>query len=271
MPELPEVETSRAGIAPYVLGKTIKNVIIRERRLRWSIPRQLKTRLVGTKIHTLSRRGKYLIFKTGKGHMIMHLGMSGSLRIITSHIPPEKHDHVDFVFEPNTSLRFRDPRRFGCVLWTETDPLQHKLLVNLGPEPLNDEFDGEYLFRKSRKRTQTVKTFIMDSRIVVGVGNIYANEALFAAGIRPDRKAGNISRDRYDKLAGTIKDVLRKALIMGGTTLRDFVNGEGNPGYFRHALQVYDRADKPCLICNTLLKVQRIGQRSTFFCQSCQR
>lgn len=271
MPELPEVETTRTGIAPYVLGETINDVIIRERRLRWTVPVQLKSRLVGTKICKLSRRGKYLIFETDTGYMIMHLGMSGNLRILTGQTPPDKHDHVDFVFSTNLSLRFHDPRRFGCILWTEKDPLRHKLLADLGPEPLRDEFNGEYLFRKSRKRSQSVKTFIMDSHIVVGIGNIYANEALFAAGIRPNRKAGRITRDQYVKLVAAIKEVLQKALVMGGTTLRDFVNGEGKPGYFRHKLQVYDRANEPCFICNTLLKVQRIGQRSTFFCRQCQR
>ena len=271
MPELPEVETTRIGIAPYVLGETIKDVIIRERRLRWPVPRQLRSNLVGTMVSKLSRRGKYLIFQTDTGHMILHLGMSGSLRVLTDNMPLEKHDHVDFIFASNTRLRFRDPRRFGCILWTSKDPLLHDLIINLGPEPLSDEFTGEYLFRESRKRTQAIKTFIMDSRTVVGVGNIYANEALFAAGINPNRKAGKIARERYTTLSAAIKEVLQKALAKGGTTLRDFVNGRGEPGYFKHELQVYDRANEPCLICNAPLKVQRIGQRSTFYCKNCQR
>ncbi len=270
MPELPEVETTRIGIAPYVLGETVKDVIIRDGRLRWPVPKQLRKTLAGASIRKLSRRGKYLLFHTETGCMILHLGMSGSLRILTGDIPAEKHDHVDFVFESGFSLRFRDPRRFGCILWTEDDPLQHNLLSHLGPEPLNDELDGEYLFRKARKRTQSIKTFIMDSHTVVGVGNIYANETLFAAGIHPQRKAGRITRERYGKLAVSIKDVLKKALAKGGTTLRDFVNVQGEPGYFRHELQVYDRGGEPCVICKSPIKVQRLGQRSTFYCPVCQ-
>ena len=270
MPELPEVETTRIGIAPYVLGEEITDVIIRDRRLRWPVPRQLKSNLVNTTIRKLYRRAKYLVFQTEKGHMLIHLGMSGSLRILTGNLPPEKHDHADFVFSSGTRLRFHDPRRFGCILWTDKDPAQHKLMTSLGPEPLDAGFNGEYLFNKSRKRSQSIKTFIMDSRIVVGVGNIYANEALFTAGILPNRKAGTISKERYNKLAKSIKEILQKALRKGGTTLRDFVNGEGKPGYFRQELKVYDRADLPCYICNSLLKVKRIGQRSTFYCNTCQ-
>jgi formamidopyrimidine-DNA glycosylase len=270
MPELPEVETTRIGIAPHVLGETVTDVIIRDGRLRWPVPKQLRKTLVGASIRKLSRRGKYLLFHTEPGCMILHLGMSGSLRILTGEIPPEKHDHVDFVFASGTRLRFRDPRRFGCILWTAGDPLHHDLLSKLGPEPLSDDLDGDYLFRKARKRTQSVKTFIMDSRIVAGVGNIYANEVLFAAGINPNRKAGRITRERYKKLAVCIKDVLKKALAKGGTTLRDFVNGQGEPGYFRMELQVYDRAGGPCFICKSPIKVNRLGQRSTFYCPVCQ-
>ena len=270
MPELPEVETTRIGIVPHVLGEKIKGVIIRDRRLRWPIPKQLRKTLIGLCIHKLSRRGKYLLFHTEKGCMILHLGMSGSLRILTQDIPAEKHDHVDFVFESGSLLRFRDPRRFGCILWTTKDPEQHPLLSNLGPEPLSEELNTDYLFQKSRKRTQSVKTFIMDSHIVVGVGNIYANEALFAAGIHPKRKAGRITRERYEKLSATIKNVLKLALAKGGTTLRDFVNGQGEPGYFRHELQVYDRTGEPCIKCKLPIKVLRLGQRSTFYCSHCQ-
>lgn len=270
MPELPEVETTRLGITPHVIGKTIEDVIIRERKLRWQVPSRLKTNLVGTQIHNLARRGKYLVFNTDNGNMIIHLGMSGSLRILKNTLPPEKHDHLDFVFASHTCLRFHDPRRFGCILWTEKDPSQHKLLAHLGPEPLSDEFNGEYLFHKSRKRSLPVKSFIMDSHIVVGVGNIYANEALFLAGINPKRKAGKITRERYHRLSHAIKAVLEKALTKGGTTLRDFVNGEGKPGYFSNELQVYDRENEPCFICNTPLVMQRIAQRSAFFCRHCQ-
>jgi formamidopyrimidine-DNA glycosylase len=270
MPELPEVETTRIGIAPHVLGEQIKEVIIRDRRLRWPVPKQLRKILTGSSIRKLSRRGKYLLFHTETGCVILHLGMSGSLRILTDDIPAEKHDHVDFVFESGSRLRFRDPRRFGCILWTTDNPEIHPLLSNLGPEPLSENLDGDYLFKKSRKRTQSIKTFIMDSRIVVGIGNIYANEALFTAGIHPKRKAGKITKERYQKLSSAIKDVLKQALAKGGTTLRDFVNGQGEPGYFRHELQVYDRAGKPCFICKTLLKTERIGQRSAFYCSHCQ-
>ena len=270
MPELPEVETTRIGIAPHVLGQTVKNVIIRDSRLRWPIPKQLRKTLTGTSVCKLSRRAKYLLFHTERGCMIVHLGMSGSLRILASDIPVEKHDHVDFIFESGFCLRFRDPRRFGCILWTENDPLQHDLLSGLGPEPLGDDLDGDYLFQKSRKRKQSIKTFIMDSHTIVGVGNIYANEALFAAGIHPKRKAGRITRDQYGKLATSIKAVLNKALAKGGTTLRDFVNGLGEPGYFRINLQVYDRAGEPCYKCKSPIRVKRIGQRSAFFCPVCQ-
>ena len=271
MPELPEVETTRTGIAPHVVGETIEKVIIRDTRLRWPVPGQLKRIIAGRTVRRLSRRAKYLIFAFDNGCMLVHLGMSGNLRILTSPLKAEKHDHVDFVFTSGKILRFRDPRRFGCILWTEGDPLQHPLLVNLGPEPLGKDFNGEYLFHKSRGRSQSVKTFIMDSRIVVGVGNIYANEALFAAGIHPGRKAGNITRPRYQKLAGAIKEVLKKALAKGGTTLRDFVNGAGEPGYFRHELQVYDRAGEACIKCHAPIRVRRLGQRSTFYCPHCQK
>ena len=271
MPELPEVETTRIGISSHALGKTISEIIIRNRRLRWPVPRQLEKKISGQTIRKISRRAKYLLFHFETGCMIMHLGMSGSLRILTAAIPPEKHDHVDLVFASGSRLRFRDPRRFGCILWTEAEPEQHKLLSGLGPEPLNDELSGDYLFRRSRKRTQSIKSYIMDSHTVVGVGNIYANESLFMAGINPARKAGKITRERYDKLAQSVKTILKLALAKGGTTLRDFVNGEGEPGYFRHELQIYDRAGEPCRKCKSLIKMKRLSQRSTFYCPKCQQ
>lgn len=270
MPELPEVETTRKGIAPYVVGETVKNIIIRERQLRWPIPTSLKRSLKNLVIRKLERRAKYLLFHTEKGCMILHLGMSGSLRVIDNKQPHEKHDHVDIVFESGRTLRFRDPRKFGSVLWTTDDPMQHKLINHLGPEPLSDEFDTDYLYTRSRKRTQAIKTFIMDSRIVVGVGNIYANEALFMAGINPNRKAGTVSKARYEKLLMAIKKVLTLAIKKGGTTLRDFINGEGKPGYFRNELQVYDRKGEPCNNCKKPIKMVRLGQRSTFYCSHCQ-
>lgn len=271
MPELPEVETVRRGIKPHVAGKKITDVIIRDRRLRRPIPRGLEKKLVGRKLCDLARRAKYLVFYFDRGAMILHLGMTGSLRCLTRDVPPGKHDHADFVFGRKIRLRFRDPRRFGCILWTEDDPLQHELLRNLGLEPLGKELTGNYLFAKSRKRTQAIKTLLMDSRIISGVGNIYANEALFAAGIHPGKKAGRLTRAQCTKLAAAIKDVLTRAIAKGGTTLRDYVNGEGEPGYFRLELKVYDRKGQPCPRCGTLIKAQRHGQRSSFYCPACQR
>lgn len=270
MPELPEVETTRKGIAPFVVGEVVKDIIIRERQLRWPIPVSLKRSLKNRTIRKLRRRAKYLLFYTDNGCMILHLGMSGSLRIIDAGLPPEKHDHVDIVFESGRSLRFHDPRKFGAILWTTNDPLDHKLIKHLGPEPLSKEFNTDYLFAKSRKRTQSIKTFVMDSRIVVGVGNIYANEALFMSGINPKREAGKMSKTHIEKLVTNIKRVLKSAIKKGGTTLRDFINGEGKPGYFRNELQVYGREGEPCLHCRQPIKMIRLGQRSTFFCPGCQ-
>ena len=271
MPELPEVETTRRGLAPYVVGNTIIAVDIRERRLRWPVPRGLSAKLLQQRITRLERRGKYLLFRFAHGTMILHLGMSGSLRIITGDQKPEKHDHLDIEFASGIRLRFRDPRRFGSVLWTGNDPLTHSLLIHLGPEPFSEEFSGDYLYRKSRDRKQAIKTFIMDSRMVVGVGNIYASEALFHSGIRPRRPAGRISRQEYDRLVAAIREVLQAAIAAGGTTLRDFVSGEGSPGYFALELKVYDRKGEPCLNCGHPVKQSRIGQRSTYYCAKCQR
>ncbi len=271
MPELPEVETTKRGIAPFVVGETVAKIIIRERQLRWPIPGTLKKQLTHELIRKLDRRAKYLLFYTESGCMLLHLGMSGSLRILDKDMPLTKHDHVDFVFESGRTLRFRDPRKFGSILWTKDDPHQHKLIAHLGPEPLHDAFDTDYLYQKSRKRSQAVKTFIMDSRVVVGVGNIYANEALFMAGINPRQKAGKVSKARYEKLVTAIKQVLASAIKKGGTTLRDFINGEGKPGYFRNELNVYDRAGEQCVNCEKTIKIIRLGQRSTFYCSSCQK
>ncbi len=271
MPELPEVETTRRGIAPHVLAEHIAGVTIRDRRLRWPVPRNLERILTGQQIRKVDRRGKYLLFFLDQGFLLCHLGMSGSLRIIKNNQPFDKHDHVDICFKSGKCLRFRDPRRFGALLWSTEIPEQHKLLKHLGPEPLQINFNGDHLFNCSRGRIQSVKAFIMDSRIVTGVGNIYANEALFMAGIRPTRKAGKVSRARYQLLAQSIKDVLNLALKKGGTTLRDFVNSDGNPGYFRHELSVYDRSGEPCRICSRPIRQLRQGQRSSFYCPACQR
>ncbi|MCY3752358.1 MAG: bifunctional DNA-formamidopyrimidine glycosylase/DNA-(apurinic or apyrimidinic site) lyase [Gammaproteobacteria bacterium] len=271
MPELPEVETTRRGIAPYVVNKTIQAVVIRQHHLRWPVPAALATALAGRRFTKVGRRAKYLIFYLEHGSVLLHLGMSGSLRVLDAAVPPDKHDHVDVVFHDHTCLRLRDPRRFGSIHWTEQDPLQHPLLRHLGPEPLGPDFTGAYLYGLSRNRTRSVKTFIMDSRIVVGVGNIYASEALFRSGIHPLRKAGNISVKRYLALAGAIKEVLQAALASGGTTLRDFVGGDGAPGYFKLDLNVYDRAGEPCRVCAGNIRQIRQGQRSTYYCPRCQR
>lgn len=270
MPELPEVETSRRGIAPWLEEQRVESVTVRERRLRWPVPEALEKRLAGQTIRSLRRRAKYLLFDTDHGSAMLHLGMSGSLRIIDPDEPAGKHDHVDIRLGNGKALRFRDPRRFGSLLWAE-DPTLHPLLANLGPEPLGDAFDGDHLWRLSRGRRVAVKSFIMNAQVVVGVGNIYASEALYGAGIHPRRQAGRVARHRYAALAGAIGSVLRRAIRAGGTTLRDFHGGEGEPGYFRQQLDVYGRAGEPCRRCGEAIRVVVIGQRSTFYCKSCQR
>jgi formamidopyrimidine-DNA glycosylase (fpg) len=271
MPELPEVETTRRGIEPHVKGKEVRGVTVRHRGLRWPIPEDLEERLCGTRITAVRRRGKYLVFDTPRGHLLVHLGMSGSLRIAGPNDELRKHDHVDIHLPGGRSLRFHDPRRFGCFLWVEGEAEQHPLLAELGPEPLSDAFNADYLYERSRKRSAPVKLFIMDSHIVVGVGNIYANEALFAAGIAPKREAGSISAKGYAALVEEIKKVLARAIEVGGTTLRDFVGGDGKPGYFKQSLQVYGRGGEECFTCGTTLKEIRLGQRSTVYCPRCQR
>jgi len=271
MPELPEVETTRRGIAPHVTGHRVREVIVRQPRLRWPVPKALARKLAGLTIDAVERRGKYLLLRTTAGTAILHLGMSGSLRIVDATVAPETHDHLDLVLENGRALRLRDPRRFGAALWTETDPLAHKLLAALGPEPLSDAFDTDYLYARSRGRKGSIKEFIMNSHVVVGVGNIYASESLFRAGINPRRAAGRVSRERYAALVKAIKDVLAEAIKQGGTTLRDFVREDGQPGYFRIRLKVYDRADKPCPVCGTAIRQITQGQRSTYYCPACQR
>ncbi|MBL4572987.1 MAG: bifunctional DNA-formamidopyrimidine glycosylase/DNA-(apurinic or apyrimidinic site) lyase, partial [Gammaproteobacteria bacterium] len=232
MPELPEVETTRRGIKPHIEKKKVSEVILRRKTLRWPITPALSKDLPGETFISVSRRGKYLLLATKKGTLLIHLGMSGSLRIVDSNRPVAKHDHVDIVLTNNKALRYTDPRRFGCMLW-ETEPIElHPLLVSLGPEPLSDEFHSDYLFQKSRRRNVAVKAFIMDSKVVVGVGNIYANESLFLAGINPQRSAGKVSKRRYEKLLQCIQQVLQRAIDVGGTTLRDFTGSDGEPGYF---------------------------------------
>lgn len=271
MPELPEVETTRRGIEPHIRTQEVRDVVLRRKTLRWPITPSLITELPNQIIRAVSRRGKYLLLETDRGILVIHLGMSGSLRIVDKNRNVAVHDHVDVVFANGKILRYTDPRRFGCILW-EKDPIEaHPLITNLGPEPLEDGFDGSYLFRRSRGRSAPVKNFIMDSKIVVGVGNIYANESLFLAGINPKRAAGNISKPRYEKLVLCIKAVLQKAIDVGGTTLKDFTNSEGEPGYFAQSLQVYGRKGEDCYACRSTLKEIRQGQRSTVYCPNCQR
>ena len=271
MPELPEVETTRRGIAPRIKNQTVEKVIVRQGKLRWPIPKTLNSKLKGQTIDKVQRRGKYLLLSTNVGTVIMHLGMSGSLRVIDCNTAHDKHDHVDIVFKNGNCLRLKDPRRFGAVLFTTKDPYQHKLLKDLGPEPLEKEFDGDYLFNKSRKRSQNIKAFIMDSKIVVGVGNIYASESLFKAGIHPKKAAGKISKANYAKLARAIKSVLQAAIKAGGTTLRDFTSSDGRPGYFRQSLKVYDRQGLPCPKCGKAITKSVTGQRATYYCTQCQK
>jgi formamidopyrimidine-DNA glycosylase len=270
MPELPEVETTRRGIAPALLERRVVEVIVRERRLRWPIPASLESVLPGQIVRRIERRAKYILIRFDAGTLILHLGMSGSLRVLKSDVRPELHDHWDIRMDTGMLLRFHDPRRFGSLHWTEFDPRLHPLLVKLAPEPLTQRFDGEYLFRLTRKRAVAIKQFIMNSQAVVGVGNIYASEALFRARIAPRRAARRISRTQAHLLARAIKDVLTEAIKIGGTTLRDYVNAEGTPGYFRQRLFVYERAGELCRVCKSPVKRFVQGQRSTYWCPACQ-
>ncbi|MEZ5462663.1 bifunctional DNA-formamidopyrimidine glycosylase/DNA-(apurinic or apyrimidinic site) lyase [Dokdonella sp.] len=270
MPELPEVETTRLGISPHLLGQRVTKLVVRQPKLRWPIPPSLIKALPGQRIDAVERRAKYLLVHTSAGSAVLHLGMSGSLRVLDAGTPAGKHDHYDWQLDSGRLLRFTDPRRFGSLLW-QAPGRTHKVLVALGPEPLGDAFDGDYLWRLSRGRSAAVKTFIMDQAIVVGVGNIYAAEALFAAGIHPRRKAGSVSRARYRLLAEAIRRILHYAIQRGGTTLRDFISPDGVPGYFEQELYVYGRAGEPCRNCGSTIRSIVLGQRSTFYCPACQR
>ncbi len=271
MPELPEVETTRRGIEPHVVGKRVTGVVVRQPRLRWPVPETIKRLLPGQQITAVERRAKYLLLRTATHCVIIHLGMSGSLRILTAPgETPGPHDHFDLVFDDGSLLRLRDPRRFGAVLWSRQDPLEHPRLRNAGLEPLSAAFDGAYLYRHARRRKQNVKALIMDSRKLAGVGNIYANEALFAAGIHPLRQAGRISLQRYEKLASAIKSTLAQAIECGGSTLRDFLDSHGRPGYFALKFKVYGRGGEPCPRCAKPIKSVYVNQRNTFYCPRCQ-
>lgn len=270
MPELPEVETIRRGIRPHIEGGEVSGVEIRQPQLRWPVPPQITELLPGQQLYEVGRRGKYLLLSFEHGTLIIHLGMSGSLRILDPKTPIQKHDHFDLGFSNDTVLRLRDPRRFGAVLWTEDPPLEHPLLRNLGPEPLGKQFDGDTLYQRSKQRHTAIKNHIMDSRIVVGVGNIYANESLFRAGIHPSRPVNRISQLRYRELADAIILVLQQAIRQGGTTLRDFQQEDGRPGYFAQELQVYGKSGQPCPRCGTAIKHKTLGQRSSYYCPQCQ-
>jgi formamidopyrimidine-DNA glycosylase len=271
VPELPEVETTRRGIEPHILGRTLRKVTVRNRQLRWPVPDELEEVLTDRKLLSITRRGKYLLLKFLHGTAIWHLGMSGSLRLVDPGQIPDKHDHIDWIFSRDLALRFHDPRRFGALLWTEAPAEEHPLLAHLGPEPLEAVFNGAYLYQKTRKRSLAIKTWLMDARNVVGVGNIYANEALFNSGLHPLKGAATLSPAKCDRLAVEVKDVLNYAIQRGGTTLRDFVGGDGKPGYFAQELNVYGRGGEPCKKCRKILTEKRLSHRTTVYCIQCQK
>jgi formamidopyrimidine-DNA glycosylase len=271
VPELPEVETTRRGIEPWLAGRRIRQLLVRERQLRWPVPAGIEQRLRGAEVREIGRRGKYLLLNTDAGTALIHLGMSGRLHVLPCPEPPDTHDHFDIVADSGTRIRFHDPRRFGSLLWAGSDPARHPLLAALGPEPLGPDFDGGYLWQRSRRRRVSIKQHLMNPVVVVGVGNIYASEALFRAGIDPRRPAGRISRSDMDRLASAARELLTEAIRQGGTTLRDFAWGDGQPGYFAQELRVYGRKGEDCLVCGTPIRQIVQGQRSTFFCPRCQR
>jgi len=271
MPELPEVETTLRGLAPALKGRTVCGVNIRQQQLRWPVPTELPELLVGKEVRGLSRRAKYLLIEFPHGTLILHLGMAGNLRIVVAGTPLKKHDHFDLVLDNSNVMRLHDPRRFGAVLWHSGDVAMHPLLSALGPEPLGEVFDGEYLYRATRNKTATIKPVIMDQHVVVGVGNIYANEALFRAGIRPQLPAGKLSRPRCERLVAEIRATLTAAIAKGGSTLRDYVSSDGTPGYFQQDYWVYGRAGEACRCCGKAVQLLRLGQRASFYCPHCQR
>ncbi|MGD2138939.1 MAG: bifunctional DNA-formamidopyrimidine glycosylase/DNA-(apurinic or apyrimidinic site) lyase [Burkholderiales bacterium] len=271
MPELPEVETTRRGLEPHLKDQHVVRIEIRERRLRWLVPPELEEHARGSLIHKIERRGKYLLMQCDHGWMIVHLGMSGRLRVLPEPVPPSKHDHFDLILSSGMIVRYTDARRFGALLWTSEDPAQHPLLRNLAPEPLDDVFDAQWLHARLRGRNTPIKLAIMNNEIVTGVGNIYANEALFRAGIHPKTRAGRLSQQRCEKLVHAIRQTLLDAIEAGGSSLRDFFGTDGSPGYFQQNYMVYARQGEPCSICGTLIRAARLGQRSTFYCSRCQR
>jgi len=269
MPELPEVETTRCGLAPHLANRHITQVIVRCARLRWPIPDHIQQTLPGQPILGITRRAKYLLLHTPVGSVLLHLGMSGSLRIVSSETPLRAHDHIDIGLDNGQCLRFNDPRRFGSVLWQAPGQI-HPLLSPLGIEPLDEGFNADYLYQRSRQRNTVVKAFVMDQRIVAGIGNIYAAESLFVAGIHPLRAASQVTQERYQRLVNAIKTILISAIAKGGTTLRDFSQPDGTPGYFRQELWVYGRQGRPCFQCGRKLEHTRTHQRSVVWCRHCQ-
>jgi formamidopyrimidine-DNA glycosylase len=280
MPELPEVETIRRSIKSFIVNKKITSVVVRQPKLRWQVTKDLSEKITNQNVFNVQRRGKYLLVNLYSdqvsntilsGTLIIHLGMSGKLLALPKSHPISQHEHVTISFSDGFSLCYIDPRRFGALLWTNRDPYKHQLLKNLGPEPLSKNFNSEYLYKKILHRKTTIKQFIMNNIIVVGVGNIYANEALFFSGIRPDRLATNISREECLLLVFKIKQVLKNAIKKGGTTIKDFVSSNGQSGYFQNELKVYGRKNQKCFVCGEIIQEIRLGQRSTFFCAQCQK
>ena len=271
MPELPEVESTRRGLEREVVGHTIAATVVRDRRLRWPVPTELPCKLARREIRGVRRRAKYLLIEVGTGTVLVHLGMSGSLRLLDASTAPRPHDHIDLVLDDGRCVRYHDPRRFGCWLWIDSEPSRHRLLAHLGPEPLGPAFDGAWLHERLRGRTAPIKTLLMDSRIVAGVGNIYANEALFIAGIDPRRAGGRVARGRIDRLVCALRQVLSVALEAGGTTLRDYARTDGAAGEFASRLDMYGRDGEPCPRCATPIAKTILAQRTTWFCRRCQR
>lgn len=271
MPELPEVETTRRGLEPLLVGRTVTGARVHNRSLRWPVPHGLGRLLAGRRFLAIGRRSKYLLLRCTDGTLVVHLGMTGHLRVVPTDEPRKKHDHVELLLDNGRALRFNDSRRFGAVLWTQDDPLDHPLLVGLGPEPFDKSFTAGYLAERAQGRVVAVKPFLMDAKIVVGVGNIYASEALFRAGIDPRRAAGKVSRTAFARLVAAVREVLAEAIEAGGTTIRDFANSNGEPGYFRISLRVYGREGEACVACGAPIRQVRLGQRSTYFCEKCQK
>jgi formamidopyrimidine-DNA glycosylase len=269
MPELPEVETTRRGVAPHVVGRRIVRLVIYDGRLRWPVPKALPAHVKDRTIHAVERRSKYLLFRVGNGTMLVHLGMTGSLRLYRDAPPRRPHDHIDIELDDGALIRYHDPRRFGAMLWVSGEA-RHPLLARLGPEPFDPAFSAEYLHARARGRRASIKVTLMDSHVVVGVGNIYANESLFRAGIRPATPAGRLSRPRLARLVEAVREVLSEAIAKGGSTLRDFVDSNGEPGAFQLDYRVYGRDGLPCHVCGTPIRATRLGQRASYHCPRCQ-